>query len=67
MGNQPVFKVQPKDAKDQEGIYILHWNMLYAIQSAQGNAQDTMDRSPVKSVMALTKSNLLMNLHFGDV
>ena len=28
MGNQPVFKVQPRNAKDQEGITILHWNML---------------------------------------
>ena len=24
MGNQPVFKVQPQGAKDQEGIKILH-------------------------------------------
>ena len=24
MDNQPVFKVQPRDAKDQEGIKILH-------------------------------------------
>ena len=29
MGNQPVFKIQPKNAKNQEGIRILHQNMLY--------------------------------------
>ena len=65
--NQPVFKVQTKNARDQEGIQILYQNMLYPIQSAQDNAQDTMDQSPMKSVMALAKANLLMDPHFGDV
>ena len=34
MGNQPLFKVQPRDAKDQEGFKILQQNMLYLIQTA---------------------------------
>ena len=67
MGNQPIFKVQLKDAKDQEGIRILHWNMLYPIQSAQNGAQDTTDQSPVISMRALAKGNLLMDLLFGDI
>ena len=67
MGNQPVFKVHPKNAKDQEGIQILHQNMLYPIQSAHNSAQDTTDQTPVKSVMALAKVYLLMDLHFGAV
>ena len=68
VGNQPVFKIQPKNAKNQEGILIFHWNMLYPIQSVQDDAQDTTaTQSLVKSAMALTKANLLMDLHFGDV
>ena len=67
MGNQPVFKGQSKNGRDQEGIWILHWNMLYPIQSAQNSAQDTTDQIPVKSVMALAKANLLMDLNFADV
>ena len=64
MGNQPV---QPKNAKDQERIRILHQNMLYPIQSAQNDAQDTAMKSLEKSVMGLTKDNLLTNLYFDDV
>ena len=37
MGNQPVFKVQPRNVKDQEGIKILHENILYPIQTAQND------------------------------
>ena len=62
MGNQASFKVQPKDAKDQEGIRILHSSMLYLIQSAQSGAQDTTDQPPVTSMTALPKGNLLMDL-----
>ena len=46
MGNQPVFKVQPRDAKDQEGIKILHQNMLYPIQTVQNDEQDSTTGSP---------------------
>ena len=67
MGNQPVFKIQPENAKDQEGIRILHQNMLYPIQSAQNDVHDSATKSLEKSVMDLTKANLLMNLHFTDV
>ena len=67
MGNQPVFKVQPRDAKDQEGIKILHWNMLYAIQTVQKDEQDSITELPKKSVKALVKANLLMGLHFAEV
>ena len=41
MGNQPVFKVQPRNVKHHEGIKILHWNMLYLIQTAQTDEQDS--------------------------
>ena len=67
MGSKPVFKVKPKNARNQEEIGILHWNMLYPIQSVQGDAQDVTAHSLVKSVMALTSDNLFMALHFDDV
>ena len=41
--------------------------MLYPILSAQDDLQDTTTKSLVKSVMALAKANLLMDLHFDDV
>ena len=50
MGNQPVFKVQPRNVKDHEGIKILHQNMLYPIQMAQNDKQDSTTGSPEKSV-----------------
>ena len=37
MDKLPVFKVQPRGAKDQEGIKILNQNMLYPIQSRMIN------------------------------
>ena len=67
MGSQPVFEVQPRYIKDQEGIKILHRNMLYLIQPAQNDEQDFTAELLEKSIMALTKANLLMNLHFTDV
>ena len=67
MGNQHIFKVQPKDARDQEGIKILHQNMLYPSQLAWNSAQATTNQIPMQSVMAFAKANLLMDLHFGDV
>ena len=39
MGNQPVFKVQPRDAKHQEGIKIHHYNTFYLIQTTQNYEQ----------------------------
>ena len=41
MGNQSVFKVQTRDAKDQEGIKILHQNILYPIQTVHNDEQDS--------------------------
>ena len=67
MGNQPVFKVQPRNIKNHEGIRILHRNMLYPIQTAQNDEQDSTTKSLEKSVKALAKVNLLMNLNFTDV
>ena len=49
MGNQPVFKVQPRNVKDHEGIEILHQNILYPIQTAQNDEQDSTTNSPEKS------------------
>ena len=34
LANQPVFRVQSVDADSDEGIHILHQNMLFPIQSA---------------------------------
>ena len=31
LANQPVFKVQPIDAKDDENIHVLHRNMLFPV------------------------------------
>ena len=42
MGNQPVFKVQPRNIKDHNEIKILHWNMLHPIQMAQNDKQNSM-------------------------
>ena len=67
MGIHPVFKVQPRNVKGQDRIKILHQNMLYPIQTAQNDEQNFMKKSPEKSVKALVKANLLMNLHFTDV
>ena len=67
MANQPIFKVQPRGATHQEGIKILHWNMLYPIHTVQNDEQDSTTGSPKKRVKALVKTNLLMYLHFADV
>ena len=60
-------EVQHRDAKDQEGIKILHWNMLYPIETVKNDEQDSTTGSPKKRVKALVKANLLMDLHFADV
>ena len=67
MGNQSIFKVQLRNAKDQEGIKIPHQNMLYPFQTAQNDEQDSTAGSHEKSVKPLVKVNLLMELHFTDV
>ena len=67
MDNQPLFKVQPRGAKDQEGIKIFHWNILYPIQTVQNDGKDSTAGSSKKRVKALVKIYLLMDLHFADV
>ena len=67
LGNQPVYKVQSKNTKNQEGIQILDGNMLYPIHSAQNDVQYITAKSLVQSETALTKANVLMDLHFSDV
>ena len=32
LANQPLFKVQPVDAEDDENIRVLHRNMLFPVQ-----------------------------------
>ena len=66
-GQSACFIVQSRGAKDQEGIKILHWNILYTIQTVQNNEQESTVGSPNKRVKALVKANLLMNLHFANV
>ena len=33
LADQPVFKVQPVDAEDDENIHVLHRNMLFPVHS----------------------------------
>ena len=69
LADQPVFRVQPVDADSDEGIHILHQNVLFPIQSAtttndttDGTTNDTTNDSN----LALMKGNLWMNLYFED-
>ena len=41
--------------------------MLHPIQTVQRDEQDSMTELPRKSLKALFKVNLLMDLHFADV
>ena len=61
LANQPVFKVQPIDAEDDEIIHVLHRDMLYPVQSATHPVPKTDDKH-----LALMKANLLMDLYFDD-
>ena len=56
LADQPVFRVQSVDTESEEGIHILHRNMLFPIQSATINNHN----------LALMKANLLMDLYFED-
>ena len=44
LANQPVFKVQPVDAEDDENIHILHRNMLFPVQSVTDPIPKTNDK-----------------------
>ena len=56
LADQPVFRIQSVDADDDEGIHVLHRNMLFPIQSA---ATDNHN-------LALEKANELINLYFDN-
>ena len=58
---QPVFKVQPVDAEDDENIHVLHRNMLFPVQSIT----DPMSKTDDKQI-ALMKAKLFMDLYFDD-
>ena len=61
LANQPVFKVQPVDAGDDENIQVLHRDMLFPVQSITDPISKTDDKH-----VALMKAYLLMNLYFDD-
>ena len=59
--DQPVFKVQPVNAEDDENIRVLHRNMLIPIQSVTEPMMKNGDKH-----FALMKANLLMDLYFDN-
>ena len=61
LANQPVFKVQPIHAEDDENIHVLHRNMLFPVQSVTDHTPKTVDNH-----FALMKANLLMDLYFDN-
>ena len=69
LDNQPVFQVQPEDAVDDENIRILHWNMLFPIQTVIDQYMITTATESVnenRRHLALMKANALMNIHFDN-
>ena len=59
LANQPVFKVQPVDAEDDENIQVLHRNMLFPVKSIADPISKTDDKH-----IALMKDNFLKDLYF---
>ena len=59
LADQPVFKVQPVDAEDDENICVLHRNMLFPVQSIA----DPMSKTNGKQIAPM-RVNLLMDLYF---
>ena len=69
LNDQPVFRVQPEDAVDDENIRVLHRNMLFPIQSVRDQSPMTTTTESVnesKRHLALMKANLLMDIHFDN-
>ena len=60
LANQPVFKVQPIGAEDDENMCILHRNM-FPVQTVTDPIPKTIDKH-----VTLMKANLLMDLYFHD-
>ena len=65
--NQPVFKVQPIDCQGNENIKVLHRNMLFPLQTLDGesNAGEVEQIAETRE-RALVKANLLMNDYFNN-
>ena len=61
LADQPVFKVQPIGAEDDENIQVLHRNMLILVQSITDSIPKTDDKH-----VTLMKANILMDLYFDD-
>ena len=68
LDDQPVFKLQPEDAVDDENIRVLHRNMLFPIQTVrdQSSTETTESVSVNKRHLALKKANLIMDRHFDN-
>ena len=56
LANQPVLRIQSVDADYDEGICILHRNMLFLIQSVTTDNHN----------LALEKANELIDLYFDN-
>ena len=70
LDDQPVFRVQPEDAVDDENIKGLHRNMLlFPIQTVRDQSPTTTTTESVnenKRHFALMKANLLMDVYFDS-
>ena len=47
LDNQPVFRVQPEDAGDDENIRVLHRNMLFPVQTVRDQSPMTITTESV--------------------
>ena len=63
LNDQPLFWVQPIDAIADNNIKVLHWNMLFPLQS---NAESDTEMTNGEQHSALMKANLLMDVHLND-
>ena len=61
LADQPVFRVQPVDAEDDENNRVLQRNMLFPVQSVTYPMMKNVDKH-----FALIKANLLVDLYFDD-
>ena len=63
LAEQPVFRVQPIDAVNDENIRVLNRNMLFPVQSVTDSGTVKIDND---KHVALMKANLLMGIHFKN-
>ena len=69
LDDQPVFKVQPEDAVDDENIKVLHRNMLFPVHTVWDPSPMVTTAESVnenKKHFALLKANLIMERHFDN-